>query len=71
MKAHSSSQSPAMNIDRSAVSIRLYMEKFPLIILTKLTGFFYISLCKTCDLRGEDIFGPQGHDLQKNLVAVH
>ena len=31
-------ESPAMNFDRSAVSLRLYMEKFPLIMLTNLAG---------------------------------
>ena len=51
---------------------RLYMEKFPLNMLTKLTGcrtsyflYIHVSLCKTCDLRGGVIFGPQGHDLNK------
>ena len=29
--------SPAMNLNRSAISLRLYMEKFPYIMLTKLT----------------------------------
>ena len=59
---HSSTQSPAMNFDRSAVSLRLYMEKFLLIFLKKLTGcrtssFLNTSLCKTCE--------PQGNDLNK------
>ena len=42
------------------------MKKFPLIMLTKLTGcrtFLYISLCKTCDPRGRASFGPQWHNL--------
>ena len=30
-------KSTAMNFDRSAVSLRLYMEKFPLFLLTKLS----------------------------------
>ena len=46
------------------------MEKFPLTMLTELTGyrtstFHYISLCKTCNLRGVAIFGPQGRDMNK------
>ena len=46
------------------------MEKFPLISLTKLTGcrtstFLYISLSKTCEICGEVIFCPQGHNLNK------
>ena len=36
---HSSHSSPAMNFDRSAVSLRLNMENCPLIMLTKLTGY--------------------------------
>ena len=36
---HSSSSSLAMIFDRSAVLLGLYMEKFPLITLTELTGF--------------------------------
>ena len=48
---HSSHSSPAMNFDRSAVSLRLNMEKFPFIMLTKLTGprtstFLYMSQVK-------------------------
>ena len=45
---HSSSLSPAMNFDRSAVRLSsLHEEKFPLIMLTKSTGcrtsnFLYI-----------------------------
>ena len=59
-----------MNFDRLAVSFTLYMEKFQLIMLTKLTGcrtstFLYISLDKTCDLRGGAISGPQVQDLNK------
>ena len=62
---HSSSKSPAMNFDRSAVSLRPYIEIFSLIMLTKLTvgrtlTFLYINLCKTCDLWGGAIFGPRG-----------
>ena len=55
-------------VDRSAVSWRLYMENFPLILLTKLTGcrtYIHVSLCKTCGLQSGAIFGPQGHDLNK------
>ena len=53
-----------MNFDRSALSLRLYMGTFPLIMLTRLTEcitstFLYISLCKTCDLGGGTIFGRQ------------
>ena len=62
---HSSFQSPAMNFDRSAVSLSLYMKKFPLVILTQLKGcrtsaFLYISLRKTYEIRGEAIFWPTG-----------
>ena len=58
-----------MNFDRSAVSLRLYKEKFLLIMLTKLTGcitstFLYISLCKTCNFRGGAIFDILGHDFE-------
>ena len=58
------------DFDSSAVSLRLYMENFPLIKLIKLTGcgtstFLYMSLSKTCDLWGEAILGPQGHYLNK------
>ena len=34
----SCSQSPVMNFDKSVVSLSHYMEKFPLIMLTSLTG---------------------------------
>ena len=61
-----------MNFDRSAVPLRLYMEKFSLIVLAKLTGcktltFLYacISLCKTCDPWGWAIFGPLWHNLNE------
>ena len=33
----SSSQSPAMNFERSALLLRLYMERFPFNMLTRLT----------------------------------
>ena len=54
-----------MNFHRSAVSLRLFMEKFLLIMMTKLTAcrtitFLFIGLSKTCD-----ISGPQGHDWNK------
>ena len=67
IEQHSPHSSPAMNFDRSAVSLRLYMEKFPLIMLTKLTGcrsstFLYMSLSKMCDLQGMANFGLQGHN---------
>ena len=56
-----------MNFDRSAVSLRHYMEKFPLSNLTgcKTSTFLYISLSKSCDLLGRAIFGPHGHNLSK------
>ena len=59
-----------MNFDRSAVSLRLYTEKFPLIMQQNLQAvepqfFLYMSLSKTCDLQGRAIFGPQGHNLNK------
>ena len=46
------------------------MEKVPLIMLTELTGFrtstlHYISLCKSFNLGGVAIFGPQRHDMNK------
>ena len=67
---HCSPQSPAMNFDRSAVSLRCYREKFPLIMLIKLTGcktstILYMSLSTTYDLRGGVTFGPQGHNSNK------
>ena len=44
------------------------MEQFPFILLTKLTEcrtstFLYLSLSKTCEMQGGDVFGPQGHNL--------
>ena len=67
---HGSPLSPAMNLDRSAVSLRLYLEKFHLIMLTKLKGcrtstFLYTRLSKIFDLRGGAIFGPKVHNLNK------
>ena len=56
-----------MNFDRSAVSLRLYMEKFPYIMLTKLTSilrltstFLYMSLSKKSYLQGGATLGPRG-----------
>ena len=52
IKKHSSSQSLATDLDRSAVSFKLYMEKFPVTILTELTG------CRPA--------GPHGHNVNKH-----
>ena len=58
--AHSiSSQSPAMILDRSVVSLRLTW-----VTLTILTGCRN-STNKTCDIRGGPIFGRQRHNLNK------
>ena len=57
---HSSSQSPAMNLNRSAVSLRLLTQ----VILTKLKGR-RTSTNNTCDIRGGAIFGQQRHNLNK------
>ena len=56
LRKHSSSKSPAINFNRSANSLKIYMKMIPLIMFTKLTGcktstFLYISLCKTSDLQ--------------------
>ena len=45
-----------MNFDRQAVSLRLYMEMFPLIILTKLSG---------CRPSGRGHFWPYAHNVNK------
>ena len=70
IRKHSFPRSPTLNLDRSVVSLRLYMEKCPIIMLTKLavcrtSTFLYKSLSKTCDLGGKVIFGTQGHNLNK------
>ena len=61
-----------MNFDRSAVSLRLYMEKIPYIMLTKLTcilrltsTFLYMSLSKKKLPPGWGHFRPQGHNLNR------
>ena len=58
---HSSSQSRAMNFDRSAASLRLNMG-----YVDKITGC-RASANKTCDIRGGGgvIFGRQRHNLNK------
>ena len=53
---YSSSQTPAMNFDRSAVSLGLHMEKFSLIMLKKLTG---------CRPSGCGHFWPHGHTVNE------
>ena len=68
-------QSLAVNFDISAVLLRLYMLKFPLIMLTKLTAcrtsFLYISLSKTCDLHGgARVLAPMGI-IWTNMGEVH
>ena len=63
IRKHSATQSPAMNFDRSAVSLRLYMG-YVGVMLTKLTGCRN-SISKTCDIRSVAILGPQKHNLNK------
>ena len=57
----SSSQSPALNFDRSAVTLRLTW-----VILTKLTGCTVeLQQKKTSDIRDGDIFDHLWHNLSK------
>ena len=54
---HNSTQSPAINFDRSAVSLRLYMG------YDDKTNRCRKSISKTGDIRDGAIFGPKRHNL--------
>ena len=56
----SSSESPAINFDRSAGSLRLNMG-----YVDKINRMQSFNKTKTSEIRGEAIFGWQGHNLNK------